>query len=271
MPATVLHREQQATRRWHPATEIIVLACALLLVFGIPSPVVPITIIGATLITATVSPTVRLRSWVIGVGVVCLPTLLVLCVVQGLFYPGAEVIVLWQLGPARLTVEGLAIAVQIWLRIAALVSLCALFGLGADSARLFDGLRALRLPTSVAYICASTIGLVPLIRARTQQIVEARASHGWDVSSWRVRTTLLPGIVTGLFTSVLIEVEQRHEVLEQRGLTESTAATSLQDHSDGPDQWLLRRGIPIITVVLVVCSVAGVLPLPTADQLIGGV
>lgn len=271
MTATVLDREQQATHRWHPATEIIVLACSLLLVFGIPSPVVPIAIIGATFIAAAVSPAVRLRSWAIGVCVLCLPTLLVLSLVQGLFYPGAEVTVLWEYGPAELTVEGLAIAGQIWLRVTALVSLCAYFGLGADSARLFDGLRFLRLPSSVAYICASAIGLIPLIRTRTQQIIEARASRGWDVSSWMVRTRLLPSIVTGLFTSVLIEAEQRHDVLEQRGLGEPTQVTSLQDHHDGPGQRVLRRGGPILTCVLVVCSVAGVLLLPTADQLIGSV
>ncbi|WP_350271110.1 energy-coupling factor transporter transmembrane component T [Brevibacterium sp. CBA3109] len=271
MTATVLDREQQARHRLHPATEIIVLACSLLLVFGIPSPVVPTAIIAATFVAAVASPTVRLRAWAIGVGVLCLPTLIVLCLVQGLFYPGAEVSVLWEYGPAQLTVEGLAIAVQIWLRVTALVSLSAFFGLGADSARLFDGLRALRLPSSVAYVCASAIGLIPLIRTRTQQIIEARASRGWDVSNWTVRTRLLPSIVTGLFTSVLIEVEQRHDVLEQRGLGEAAQATSLQDHHDGPGQRLLRRGVPILTCVLVVCSVAGVLPLPTADQLIGGV
>lgn len=270
MTATFLDREQQATHRWHPATEIIVLVCSLLLVFGIPSPVVPIAIIVATLIAAVASPTVKLRTWAIGVGVLCLPTLIVLSIVQGLFYPGAEVTVLWEYGPAHLTVEGLAIAVQIWLRVSALVSLCAFFGLGADSARLFDGLRALRLPSSVAYICASAIGLIPLIRTRIQQIIEARASRGWDVSNWTVRARLLPNIVTGLFTAILIEVEQRHDVLEQRGLGESTQVTSLQDHHDGPSQWFLRRSVPILTCVIVGCSVGGVLPLPTADQLIWG-
>lgn len=271
MTATVLHREQQATHRLHPATEIIVLACSLLLVFGLPSPVVPVAVIVATFIAALVSPTVALRAWVIGVGVLCLPTLFVLGAVQGLFYPGVEVRVLWEYGPARLTVEGLAIAVQIWLRVSALVSLSAFFGIGNDSARLFDGLRALRLPSSVAYVCASAIGLIPLVRTRTAQIITARSSRGWNVSSWAVRTRLLPGIVTGLFTSVLLEVEQRHDVLEQRGLAESPQVTSLQDHSDGRGQWFLRRGAPVLTGVLIVCSVAGVLPLPTADQLIGGV
>lgn len=270
MTTTVLDREQQSGRRWHPATELIVLVCSLLLVFGIPSPVVPIAIIIGTFAAVLISPSVRLQTWLIGLAVLCLPTLFVVTVVQGLFYPGTEVSVLWSLGPAHLSVEGLLIAGQIWLRVTALVALCAFFGLGADSARLFDGLRSLRLPASVAYICASAIGLIPLIRTRTTQIMEARAARGWDVDRWSVRVRLLPRIVTGLFTSVLVEVEGRHDVLEQRGLGASGHPVPLQDHLDGRVQTLLRRGVPVLTIVLVVCSVAGVLPLPTAEALIGG-
>ncbi|MCD1284511.1 MULTISPECIES: energy-coupling factor transporter transmembrane component T [unclassified Brevibacterium] len=269
MSDAVLERER-TRRRWHPATEIIILVCALLLVFGVPSPLVPLVIIALALGAAVVSPAVRFSSWMIGVGVLCLPTLIVVGVVQGLFYPGAEAHVLWELGPARLTVEGLSIAVQIWLRVSALVSLCALFGLGADSARMFDGLRALRMPVSVAYVCASAIGLIPLLRTRTRQAIESRAARGWPVDRWSVRIRLLPAIVAGLFTSVLIEVEQRHEVLQQRGLEDSGPRVSLQDHNDDGVQKIIRRGAPVLTLLLIAASVAGVLPLPDAAVLIGG-
>src|SRR5699024_5344121 len=157
-------------RRLHPATEIIVLSSGLVLVFGIPSPAVPAVIIVASCCAAGLSTTVSLRSWAVGVAVVCLPSLLVLVLVQGFFYPGAQVHVLWEYGPAGLTVEGLIIAVQIWLRVTSLVGLCAVFGLGTDAARLFDGLRRLRLPVGAAYVSASVIGLIPLVVARTRQV-----------------------------------------------------------------------------------------------------
>lgn len=257
-------------RRLHPATELIILACSLLLVFGIPSPIVPVIILTGTVVTTTVSPVVRLRAWAMTVGLLCLPTLVVLIVVQGLFYPGTDVHVLWQAGPARLSVEGLSIAVQIWLRVSALIGLCALFGLGADSARLFDGLRRLRLPSAVAYMCASAIGLIPMIGARTRHIIEARQARGWATDSWRVRIRLLPGIVTGLVTAILLTVDQRHDVLESSGLNSNATATGLQDHTDGTGQGLLRILTPLVTIGLIVASVTGVLPLPGAAQLIGG-
>ncbi|WP_166971142.1 energy-coupling factor transporter transmembrane component T family protein [Brevibacterium atlanticum] len=255
--------------RLHPATEIVILSAGLLLVFGIPSPVVPIAVIVATVLAVASSPAVRLRSWALGVGVLCLPTLLVLIIVQGLFYPGANAHVLWVAGPAHLSVEGLSIAVQIWLRVTALIGLCALFGLGTDSARLFDGLRRLRLPDSIAYVCASAIGLIPLIGTRTRNVIEARRARGWATGRWRVRMRLMPGIVTGLFTSMLIEVEQRHEVLEQSGLGTQGRTVELHDHHDSRRQGLFRLLIPVLVVGLIACSVAGVLPLPDTVQLIG--
>jgi energy-coupling factor transport system permease protein len=246
------------------------LLSVLLLVFGIPSPLVPVFVIILTIVAAVASPHVRLRSWWVGVSVLCLPTLVVLLVVQGLFYPGTEVHVLWQTGPAHLSVEGIAIAVQIWLRVAALIGLCALFGLGADSARLFDGLRRLRLPVGVAYVCASALGLIPLIGTRTREVLEARKARGYAADSWRVRMRLLPGIVVGLFTAVFVTVEQRHEVLEQSGPSTTGAPVALQDHRDGSGQASARVLIPILTVGLVTASVLGVLPLPEASQLLGG-
>lgn len=265
--AAEAHRRK---RRLHPSTELIILACSLLLVFGIPSPIVPVIILTGTVVTVTVSPVVRLRAWAMTVGLLCLPTLVVLIVVQGLFYPGTDVHVLWQAGPARLSVEGLSIAVQIWLRVSALIGLCALFGLGADSARLFDGLRRLRLPSAVAYMCASAIGLIPMIGARTRHIIEARRARGWATDSWRVRIRLLPGIVAGLVTAILLTVDQRHDVLESSGLDSDATATALQDHTDGTGQSLLRILTPLVTIGLIVASVTGVLPLPGAAQLIGG-
>lgn len=257
-------------KRLHPATEIVVLLCALLLVFGIPSPLVPVLVIILTVVAAVASQHVRLRSWCAGVGVLCLPTLVVLLVVQGLFYPGATVHVLWQAGPAHLSVEGAAIAVQIWLRVTALIGLCALFGLGADSARLFDGLRRLHLPVGVAYVCASALGLIPLIGTRTREVLEARKARGFAADSWLVRMRLLPGIVVGLFTAVFVTVEQRHEVLEQSGLNTPGTPVALQDHRDGSGQSIARVLIPILTVGLVTASVLGVLPFPEASELIGG-
>src|SRR5699024_9855284 len=83
------------------------------------------------------------------------------------------------------------------------------------------------------------------------------------------RVRLLPGIVVGLFTTLLITVEQRHEVLEQSGLGATGTVVELQDHRDGAGQALTRVRVPVVALGLLAASVAGVLPLPSASQLIG--
>lgn len=258
------------SRRWHPATEIIVLGCALVLVFGIPSPVVPLLVLAGSTIAAMASPSVKVMTWAATVAVLCMPMLIVVGLVQGLFYPGDDVHVLWQAGPVRLSIEGIAIAVQLWLRVTALVALCAVIGLGSDAARLFDGLITLRLPASIAYVCASSLSLIPVVRTRVREVLEARAARGWATDRWSVRLRLLPGLVTGVFTSLLVTVDQRHEVLDQRGFATSDHSVSLQDHSDSRWQRLLRRGGPALTLILVVLSVLGLLPLPGAEDMLGG-
>jgi energy-coupling factor transport system permease protein len=85
-----------------------------------------------------------------------------------------------------------------------------------------------------------------------------------------VRIRLLPGIVVGLVTAILLTVDQRHEVLEVSGLDSSPSTVDLQDHTDGTGQRLLRILTPLVTFGLVVTSVIGVLRLPGAAQLIGG-
>ncbi|GAA1809387.1 energy-coupling factor transporter transmembrane component T [Brevibacterium celere] len=260
----------ESRTRWHPATDLIVMACALFLVFGIPSPVVPAAVILGTLIAAVATRRVSLTRWALTVAGLSLPLLIVVGLVQGLFYPGTAVTVLWQSGAVRVTVEGLAIAAQIWLRVTALIALGALLGLGNDSAQLFDGLIALRLPAAVAYICASALSLIPLVRRRTTDVLDALAARGWPTHRWGTRIRLLPRIVAGLFTSLLVGVDQRHEVLDQRGFARSDHAVDLQDHRDDRVQSLIRRGGPLLTVALIVTSVAGFLPLPSADTILGG-
>ncbi|MBE8146165.1 energy-coupling factor transporter transmembrane protein EcfT [Brevibacterium casei] len=261
---------ETGSRRLHPATEIIVLGCALVLVFGIPSPVIPLIVLVGSAVAAVASPTVKVTTWAATVAALCVPMLIVVGLVQGLFYPGAEVHVLWQAGPVRLSVEGLAIAVQLWSRVTALVALCAVIGLGGDAARLFDGLIALGLPASIAYVCASSLNLIPLVRGRVRTVLDARAPAAGLSTAGPCASAWPPGIVTGLFTSLLVTVDQRHEVLDQRGFAASDHSVSLQDHSDSHWQRLLRRGGPVLTLILIVLSVIGLLPLPGAEEMLGG-
>ncbi|UOR02161.1 energy-coupling factor transporter transmembrane protein EcfT [Leucobacter allii] len=253
----------------HPATELVLLGCALVLVYGLPSPLVPALLLVGAGAGAARSPRVRFGRWLATLAVLAGPMLLVVGVVQGLFYPGADATVLWERGPVAITVEGLAVAAQLWLRVAAMIGVCALFAFGADSARTFDGMIRLRAPLGIAYVCATAMSLVPLLRDRISHALDARAARGWDTSRAVTRLRLLPGILAGLLSASLVELDQRHDALEQRGFGRAVRPAPLQEHPDGRIQTVLRWGAPLVAAALLVASAIGVLPLPTASELIG--
>lgn len=253
----------------HPATELVLLLCGLLVVFGIPSPLVPAAVLLCAAACAVLSSAVSLRRWLLTVAVLAGPMLIMVGLIQGLFYPGQEVTVLWSAGPAAVTAEGLAVALQLWLRVAAVIAVCALFGFSSDSARVFDAMTRLRLPLSIAYVCSAAMSLIPLLRHRTADALASRSARGWDVTRLCVRLRLLPGILGGLFTSVLVQLDQRHDTLTQRGFGRCPRPAPLQDHHDAGAQRLLRWAAAVLSTGLVAASVAGVLVLPTAGDLLG--
>lgn len=252
----------------HPATELVLLLCGLLVVFGIPSPLVPAAVLLCAAACAVLSSSVSLGRWLLTLTVLAGPMLIMVGVIQGLFYPGQEVTVLWSAGPAAATAEGLAVALQLWLRVAAMIAVCALFAFSADAARVFDGMLRLRLPLSIAYVCSAAMSLIPLLRRRTAEALTARAARGWDTERLSVRLRLLPGVLGGLFTAALVQLDQRHDTLTQRGFGRSARPAPLQDHHDAGPQRLLRWAAPLLSVGLVTASVAGVLVLPTAGDLL---
>lgn len=255
--------------RLHPATELVLLGCVLLLVYGVPSPLIPAAVLLSTVVGAAVSPRVRFRRWALTLVLLAGPMLVMVGIIQGLFYPGEQVQVLAEFGPAAVTVEGLALAIQLWLRVAAMVAVCALFAFGSDPSRAFDGLLTLRLPLSLAYVCAAAMSLIPLAQHRVRAALAARAARGWDTDRVAVRLRLLTGVLGGLLVTAITQLDQRHDALTQRGFGLAPRPTPARFYPAGAGQCALRWGAVVGSCLLVGASLAGLLPLPSATDLLG--
>ncbi|WP_336659119.1 energy-coupling factor transporter transmembrane component T family protein [Leucobacter sp. USHLN153] len=255
----------------HPATELVLLASALLCIYGIPSPVVPATLLALAVITAAASPRIALGRWAATFAVLAAPMLLMVGLIQGVFYPGDRAEVLWRWGAAAVTVDGLAVALQLWLRVAAMIAVCALFAFGSDSARTFDGMIRLRAPLGIAYVCATALSLIPLLRGQVSHALEARAARGWNTARLGTRLGLLPGIIAGLLTASLVQLDQRHDTLEQRGFGRVRRPASLQEHRDGRVQRAIRWAAPLASIALVAGAVSGLVHLPSASEILGAI
>lgn len=255
-------------RRLHPVTELVLLGCALLLVYGVDSPVVPALLVIAATLAAILSPHVRVLGWMLTVAALTGSMLIMAGIVQGLFSPDPDATVLWSWGPFEATIQGLAVAGQLWLRLVATVAVCTLFGFASDTTRVFDGLVALHAPVQIAAVCASAMNLMPELRARADAALLARAARGWPIRRLGVRLRAMPGILAGLLTAALVQADERREVLAWRGLGASAHPVPLRDHADGPVQRWFRRLAPVLTAATVIASVAGALPLPGTAELL---
>ncbi|KTR83414.1 energy-coupling factor transporter transmembrane component T family protein [Leucobacter chromiiresistens] len=262
-------RPRPAAAALHPATELVLLVCALVLTYGIPSPLAPVALLVVAAGAAARSPRVRFGRWIATLAALAVPMLVMVGIVQGLFYPGDDVEVLWRWGAAAVTVEGLAVALQLWLRVAAMIAVCALFAFGSDSARTFDGMIRLRMPLGIAYVCPTALSLIPLLREQVSRALAARAARGWNTARLATRVRLMPGIIAGLLTASLVQLDQRHDTLEQRGFGRARRPAELQDHPDGAAQRALRWAAPLASALLVASALTGVLHLPTASELLG--
>lgn len=268
-PARVTWQQpNQLTGGLHPATELVLLGCGLLLVYGVPSPVVPAALLVFAGLAAAFSPRVGFGRWLLTLTFLAGPMLVMVGIIQGLFYPGADVTVLWEWGPAAVTVEGLSVAAQLWLRVAAMIGLCALFGFATDASRVFDGMIALRAPLTLAYICSTAMSLIPLLGAQIHQGLQARAARGWPTDRLITRMRLLPGILTSVIITSLTQLDQRHDALAQRGFGSSRRPTPARSYPNGTLQRVARWVAPMLVVLLVAAALVDMLPLPSAREIL---
>lgn len=251
-----------------PQCQLVVLVSALLVVFGVPSPVIPGFIFVAAAVVALLSPQVRASRWLLTVLLLAGPMLVIVFLIQGLFYPGEEITVLAEFGPATVTEEGLLVASQLWLRVAAMIAVCAVFALGSDASRVFDGLIALRAPLSLAYVVSSALGLIPLLRHQLTAAMTARAARGWDTSRLRVQLRLLPRVVAGLLTATLAQLDQRHDALAQRGFGVTPRPAPARTYRDDVATRLVLVITPVAAIGLVLLSMLGMVSLPSAREIL---
>lgn len=261
------HQLPKDAAKLHPSVELVLLGCALLLVYGVSSPLIPLLLLIAAASTALFSARIGFARWLLIFAALTGPMLIMVGLIQGFFYPG-EGTPLWDFGPATVTAEGITVALQLWLRVAAMVGLCVLFAAGSDASRLFDALIGLRLPLTLATVCATALSLMPLLRTSTAEAMTARAARGWDTRRLSTRLQVLPGVLASLVTISLVQLDQRQDALAQRGMGTVPRPGPGRRYAQGTAQRVLLIGAPLLTLVLVSASLLGWLPLPSAADLV---
>jgi energy-coupling factor transport system permease protein len=236
--------------RLNPLTALTAAASVLVITTAAASWAVSLTVaVGAVLISGAAG---TVRRVLLAAGAVVVPFWLSLLLIHGLFFPeGRTVLAGW--GPARITAEGLAFALEMGLRTAAFVLVLMVFSFSVRVPELVAALAARRVPPQVGYVLASTLLLAPLVAARLEKVRQAQESRGLVVGRGlgsriaAIRLQMVP-LVLGLVHDAGV----RAQALDARGFRTSGPRTSYTVVRDSAGQSVFR----VVAVLLAGSAVA---------------
>jgi energy-coupling factor transport system permease protein len=233
--------------RAHPYTPLAAASALLLLAFAVSTPqAIGLVVVGAALL-ATAGLTVRatLRPML----VLVLPTWLLLLVLHGIL--GGEPH--FALGPVTLSEPGVRRALVLGGRVTAIV-IAFLTALATVSPpRLVEAMTARGVPFGRVFLLVSTLTLVPRMRARAAQILDAQRCRGLRIGgSPAARVRALVPLVLPLILGALAEVDEQVLALDARGAAVGVRRTAL----DPPPDPALERALRWTMLVLVMTAYA---------------
>ncbi len=185
-----------------------------------------------------------------------LPLALSALIVNLFFLPGAQTVLL-RIGPITATAEGLAFAVEILARIAAISGAVTLFYLTTKPSELVLDLERRGVPPRLAFVANASVQTVPAMADRAGTIVAAQRARGLDTEGGFLRRLrgLLPIVVPVVLGSIG-EVEERSMALEARGFTRPGRRSLLWSPPDPGVQRLVRWVLVLMFLGLVVSRAA---------------
>ena len=227
--------------RAHPYTTLALAGAILLGAFALTGPLAVWLLVLAAAAFAAVGGVLRasLRTAL----VLSLPIWVLLFVLHGLL--GAEPRIV--LGPVALSAAGVARALVLGGRVTAIV-LGFLAALATASPHaLVEAMTADGVPFGRTFLLASTLTVLPRMRERAVQILEAQQCRGLRLGGSPVaRLRALGPLVLPLVLGALAEVDEQVLALDARGAAGAARRTALAPPNDSAGQRVLRWALLVL-------------------------
>jgi energy-coupling factor transport system permease protein len=191
--------------------------------------------------------------------VVTLPIAISAVLVSVFTRAGAHVV--FTIGPFDATAEGIDFAGQTLVRLLAISTSIALFGLTTDPRSFVLDLERRRLSPRFAFVALATLEAVPAMVERAKIIAAAQRARGLDSEgSVRARLRGVLPLVGPVVLSSLTEVEERSLALEVRAFGKPGRRELLWRIPDSGPQLAVRAVLLLALVAAVVARLTGTFP-----------
>jgi len=221
--------------RAHPYTPLAVAGALLCLVFAAGTPAHVGLLVLAALVFALISGAPR---YVLGPAMVlAVPTWVLLLVLHGLLGDAPQ----RAIGPILVSEPGMVRALVLGGRLTAILFAFLAVLASVSPARLVEAMTERGVPFARTYLLVSTLTVVPRLRARATQILEAQQCRGLRIGgSPLARLRALGPLVLPLVLGALAEVDEQVLALDTRGVESGRPRTTMAPPADSPAQWALR-------------------------------
>jgi energy-coupling factor transport system permease protein len=234
-------------RIFNPFTEVLAAALLVVLVLVVDRWEFSLAVLVSGVIPGVLLSG-RPRRIGVAIALVAGPLLLSSLLLHGLFFPEGRVVLL-DLGPARVTQEGLAFAALMGLRMAVFTGVLLTTAMTLDLPDLIATMTHRRWNRKLVFILGSAVGLIPHVVLRARQITRAQQARGLVVGRGPVsRFRALLMVTTPLVTGLLVDASERNHMLEARGFSSSVPRTSYLPDTDTPGQRRARRAMTVAVV-----------------------
>ena len=237
--------------RVHPLTKLAAVLPLSVAGFVGDTAVIPVALLSAAVLTLVVS---RLGSIVLKSLRLIAPMGIALVVIHGVVRPyDSEPLVAW--GPISVNAYGLAFAGTTAARLAVFV-IAVTAAMATVHPKIFATALIQRgVSHKLAYAYLAGAELIPEMRLRATQILDAQQSRGFDTrGSLPRRLRTLFALLKPLLVSSLIGVEMRTLALESRGFSlpgRRTAAVEVQERGRLLQRMLLLASIPLLVLAVI--------------------
>jgi energy-coupling factor transport system permease protein len=208
-----------------------------------PALLIAIGVIAPATLAGVLRPLVRTAL------ILSLPIAISVVVVNLLFFPGGQD-VLFRVGPVTATREGLMLALEVLLRIAAISGAITLFYLTTPPGDLTIDLERRGVSPRIAFVANASVQTVPAMLERAAAITAAQRARGLDTEGGvAARLRGIIPIVGPVILGSIGEVEQRTMALEARAFSRPGRRTLLWSPPDSGGQrvarWAMVLAIPV--------------------------
>ncbi|HBR02646.1 MAG TPA: transporter [Ruminiclostridium sp.] len=167
------------------------------------------------------------------------PLLLILIItgILNLFFIGGTPI--FQIGPVKITYEGIISAIKVFFRLVMLVIIASLMTLTTTPMALTDGIEKLLKPLQrigvpaheIAMMMSIALRFIPTLLEETERIMKAQSSRGADFDTGNIiaRVKSFIPILVPLFVSAFKRAEELAEAMESRCYRGGTGRTRMKE------------------------------------------